>query len=328
MGNGKVVGVLLGGTSPEREVSLSSGTAVAEALEAEGWDVRRYDYGLPGEEKHGTVAARLLHALTEGEFTDVDLVFITLHGGAGEDGRVQSVLELAGMPYTGSGVLGSAVSMDKWISKSLFRQVGITTPEARIWTAGDQTPQNMIEADWGASLGWPLVVKPVNQGSTVGFSIVESAEDVPAALLEAAAFGGQVLIEEYIAGREVTVAMFEDQALPVIEIHPSHGVYDYECKYTQGMSEYTCPADLPDGVATKLQDDALKAFEVLHHRDFSRMDFRLSEDNVPYLLEGNTLPGFTATSLVPKAAAAVGIGFGELCTRLVKAAVGRQGDPI
>jgi len=328
MSEGKVVGVLLGGTSPEREVSLSSGTAVAEALEAREWTVRRYDYGLEGEEKHGSVAARLEHALTDGDFADVDLVFITLHGGAGEDGRVQSYLELAGVPYTGTGVLGSAVSMDKWITKSLVRRAGVTVPEARLWTVDDPLPENMIEADWGAVLGWPLVIKPVNQGSTVGFSIVEAAGEVPAALEKAAVYGSRVLVEEYIAGREVTVAVLGDQALPVIEIHPSHGVYDYECKYTKGMSSYTCPADLPERVAAKLQDDALKAFEVLHHRDFSRMDYRLAEDGTPYLLEGNTLPGFTATSLVPKAAAAVGINFGELCTRLAEAALGRQGDPI
>ncbi len=328
MSDRPVVGVLLGGTSPEREVSLSSGRAVAEALETEGFTIRQYDYGLPEEEVHGSVAARLHHALTDGEFAGVDLVFITLHGGAGEDGRVQGCLEMAGVPYTGTGVLGSALSMDKWVTKALVDRAGITVPEAWLWKIGEEIPENMVETELGALLGWPMVIKPVNQGSTVGFSIVESVDDVPAALELAARFGSQVLVEEFIAGREITVAVLQDEALPVIEIHPSHGVYDYECKYTDGMSEYSCPADLPEGVGTRLQMDALTVFEILHHRDFSRMDFRLAYDDTPYLLEGNTLPGFTSTSLVPKAAAAVGIGFGALCTRLVEAAIDRKGDPV
>ena len=328
MSDRPLVGVLLGGTSPEREVSLSSGRAVAEALETEGFTIRQYDYGLPEEEVHGSIAARLYHALTDGEFSNVDLVFITLHGGAGEDGRVQSYLEMAGVPYTGTGVLGSALSMDKWVTKALVDRAGVTVPEAWLWVVGEEIPENLIEAELGAVLGWPMVIKPVNQGSTVGFSIIESVDDVPAALEKAAQFGSQVLVEEFIAGREVTVAVLQDEALPVIEIHPSHAVYDYECKYTDGMSQYSCPADLPEGVMTRLQQDALTVFEILHHRDFSRMDFRLADDGTSYLLESNTLPGFTSTSLVPKAAAEVGIGFSMLCTRLVEAAIDRQGDPL
>jgi D-alanine-D-alanine ligase len=183
-----------------------------------------------------------------------------------------------------------------------------------------------VEGDWGASLGWPLVVKPADQGSTVGFSLVEDPANVPEALSEAARFGDRVLIEEYVAGRELTVAVVDNRALPVIEISPSHGVYDYECKYTPGMSSYECPADLPGETSLRLQEEALKAFTMLMHSDYSRMDFRLSEEGVPYLLEGNTLPGFTATSLVPKAAAAAGIEFGELCSLLVEASLKRHGE--
>lgn len=328
MGERPVVGVLLGGTSPEREVSLSSGGAVADALEGAGWPVRRYDYGEKGEEKRGPVSARLEHALREGVLADADVVFVVLHGGAGEDGRVQSYLELAGMPYTGTGVLGSALCMDKWITKSLARRADIRVPDGRLWRRGDTVAANIIEADWGASLGWPLVVKPVDQGSTVGFSLIERASDVPAALETAAAFSDRVLIEEYIPGREVTVSMLGEKALPVIEINPTHGVYDYECKYTPGMSSYTCPAEIPDRDARELQEAAIRAFEVLHNRDFSRIDFRMTEEGEGYMLEVNTLPGFTATSLVPKAAAAVGIDFDELCVRLVETALGREGAPI
>lgn len=328
MGGSPVVGVLLGGTSPEREVSLASGEAIAGALEAGGWTVCRYDYGAEEEEEHGTVTARLAHAVESGVLIEVDVVFVALHGGAGEDGRVQGFLEMAGLPYTGTGVLGSALSMNKWVTKSLARQAGIEVPGGRLWRRGDPVVENIIEADWGAAFGWPLVVKPVDQGSTVGFSLVDSVTGIADALESAAVFGEYVLVEEYIPGREVTVAVLGNEALPVVEIHPSHGIYDYECKYTAGMSSYSCPADLEEETAYRLQDTALKAFTVLHHRDFSRMDFRMTDNGTAYLLEGNTLPGFTSTSLVPKAAAAVGIGFEELCVQLVEAAIGREGTPV
>ncbi len=316
------VGVLLGGISPEREVSLASGNAVSQALVEAGWDVCTYDYGAPGEEEHGPPAARLIRALTTGPLRDVRAVFIALHGGAGEDGRVQGLLEMAGMPYTGTGPLGSAVSMDKWITKTLVRREGIRVPEGRIQVRGAPAPPELRQA-WGRELGWPLVVKPADAGSTVGFSLVAHPEEVPAALEEAFSFSPRVLIEEYIPGREVTVAVLDSRALPVIEIIPSHAVYDYTCKYTTGMSSYVCPAELPDEVAGTLQAHALTAFRVLEHRDFSRLDFRLAPDATPYLLEGNTLPGLTGTSLVPKAAAASGISFAELCSRLVEAALRR-----
>lgn len=326
MSERSVVGVLLGGTSAEREVSLASGAAVAAALEDAGWPVVRYDYGAEGEKAHGSIAGRLHRALHNGDFSRVDVVFNALHGGVGEDGRVQAFLELAGVPYTGSGVLASSLTMDKWLSKNIFRQAGITVPDGRLWREGEPAPESIVEGDWGASLGWPLVVKPADQGSTVGLSLVEKPADVPDALREAARFGERVLLEQYIAGREVTVAVVEDRALPVIEISPSHDVYDYECKYTSGMSSYDCPADLPEEITLRLQAEALQAFTHLMHRDYSRMDFRLTEEGTPYLLEGNTLPGFTATSLVPKAAEAAGIGFADLCSQLVEASLKRGGE--
>ncbi len=318
------VGVLLGGTSPEREVSLASGSAVSQALVEEGWSVRTYDYGAPGEEEYGSLAARLLRALQEGPLHEAAVVFIALHGGAGEDGRIQSLLELAEVPYVGTGPLGSAVGMDKWVTKTIVRREGIPVPGGRLWQAGSPTPPELMRT-WGRELGWPLVIKPVDGGSTVGFSLAEHPEEVPAALAEAARYSPRVLVEEYIAGREVTVALVGQQALPVIEIIPSHGVYDYECKYTAGLSRYVCPADLPEATAATLCEHARAAFGALQHRDLSRMDFRLASDGTGYLLEGNTLPGFTSTSLVPKAAAAVGTGFGPLCSRLVEMALQRAG---
>ena len=324
----RTAGVLYGGTSPERDVSLSSGGAVASALEEAGLEVVRYDYGADGQPEHGTVAARLLRALTEGPLAPAEVVFIALHGGAGEDGRVQGMLEMAGVPYTGTGVLGSAVSMDKWVSKNLLRQADLPVPEGRLWTAADPPPEHLVTGEWEGLMGWPMVVKPSDQGSTVGLSIVEEPKEMAPAVEKAAAYGHRVLVERFIQGREITVAVLEGRALPPIEIHPEHGIYDYECKYTPGMSSYTCPAALEPEQSRRVQEIALAAFEVLDHRDYSRLDFRLGEDGVFYLLEGNTAPGFTATSLVPKAAAAAGIGFPELCARLVQAAAGRDGAPL
>ena len=316
------VGVLLGGSSPEREVSLASGEAVAAALEGAGWEVSRYDYGTAAAEETA-IAELVLESLQTGALCGVAAIFIGLHGGAGEDGRVQSLLELAGMPYTGSGVLASALSMDKWLSKSVLRRAGVPVPDAHLWLRGDILPPALTEGVWGAELGWPLVIKPVDQGSTVGFSLAESPDDVPAALERAGAFGPRVLVEAYIPGREVTVAVLDDQALPVVEIRPSHGVYDYECKYTAGMSSYDCPADLEPEITLRLQEAALAAFTELQHRDYARMDYRLDPKGNFYMLEANTLPGFTGTSLVPKAAAAAGIDFPDLCERIVLAALAR-----
>jgi len=316
------LGVLLGGTSPEREVSLASGEAIATALESAGWVVHRFDYGAEGT-GDAPIAVTLHRAFHHGSLAGVGAVFIGLHGGAGEDGRVQAILELQGLPYTGSGVLASALSMDKWLSKQVLHRVGVQVPEAHLWRVGSDVSPAVVEGVWGADLGWPLVVKPTDQGSTVGLTVAASDGEVPEALELAARFGDRVLIERYIPGREVTVAVIAGQALPVVEIAPSHGIYDYECKYTPGMSDYTCPADLDDAVTRSLQQAALSAFTALEHRDYARMDFRLAEDGSIYMLEANTLPGFTGTSLVPKAAAAAGIAFEDLCDRIARAAVER-----
>ena len=318
------VGILLGGTSAEREVSLASGRGVAAALEGAGCEVQCFDYGAPQEQARGSIAARMLEALQSGPLAGVEVIFNALHGGAGEDGRIQALLELAGIPYTGSGPLASALTMDKWLTKQIARAAGVTVPEGLLWRSGDTTPPEVLAAEWNGRLGHPLVVKPVDQGSTVGFSLVRETEELGEALRAAAAFGESVLVEAYIPGREVTVAVLGGEALPVVEIVPVHGVYDYDCKYTPGLSRYHCPAELERGTAQALQEAALEVFRRLQHRDYSRMDFRLSEEGRPYLLEGNTLPGFTATSLVPKAAAAVGIGFETLCVRLVEAALARS----
>lgn len=322
-----VVGVLLGGTSAEREVSLASGQAVATALEQGGYGVRSYDYGAAEEMARGSVINRLCHALREGSLADVEVAFPVLHGGAGEDGRVQGVLELAGLPYTGTGVIGSAMSMDKWVAKGVMAAAGIPVPEGILWAEPEPPPPAVID-QWGDALGWPLVVKPVDQGSTVGLTVVHASAGVADAIQKAASWSRRVLIERFIPGREITVAVLQGRALPVIEIIPRHGIYDYDCKYTPGLSEYVCPARLEEEPARQIAGWALQAFEVLAHRDYSRMDFRLTEEGRAYLLEGNTAPGFTATSLVPKAAQAAGIDFVELCRRLVESARGRNGAPV
>jgi D-alanine-D-alanine ligase len=332
--------VLMGGESAEREVSLASGHSIVEALKARGHEVWALDIGRSTEALEGdpdkipdhvgsqppdpallpqrqgdSTLERFRHPLLR----EVDIVFLALHGGSGENGTVQALLDLLKVPYNGSGVLASALCMDKSISKTIFQQVGVPTPPW-ISVPKDADPQSLA-GEITASFGFPVVVKPNAQGSTVGFSIVESEDELPSALEHAFRYDHQALVEKFIPGREMTVAILGEEALPVVEIRPKHGVYDYECKYTKGMSEYVVPAEIPDNVREKLQGYALLAFHALKCDGYARVDFRLDPDNRPYCLEVNTLPGMTATSLVPKAARAVGMEFPELVERILRLAL-------
>jgi D-alanine-D-alanine ligase len=334
--------VLMGGDSPERDVSKVSGKAVAEALIARGHQVIAIDpagahAGQPidfetkpaqvGVEPPSTVvvpASDAIHAVQRigaHTFGDVDVVFLALHGGKGEDGTIQALLELAAIPYTGCGVMASSIAMDKEVAKRIFRDLGVPTP--RGFAADATTPLDELAARIARECRWPAIVKPNSAGSSVGFSLLPGPDDLKAAVAAAAVYDTRLVFEEFIPGREMTVAVFDGQALPVVEIVPQAGVYDYKSKYTKGSSRYDVPARIPEAVTLAMQGIALQAFHGLKCRDFARVDFRLSPDNEPYCLEVNTLPGMTATSLVPKAAKAAGIEFGDLVERMVKMAAAR-----
>ncbi len=320
------VAVLMGGRSSEREISLRTGRGVAQSLRQLGHEVTAVDAGTgqlleAGHEEEAAAQTALEHApasslVTATAMRAADVVFVALHGGEGENGTLQALLELAGKPYTGSGILASAMAMNKAVSKRLFEHEGIPTPEWQLAHAG--TPAEAVEA--GRLGGFPLVVKPNAEGSTVGLTIVKDATGLPAAIAQAARHGPDVLIERYIPGRELTVAVLGDEALPIVEIRPKSGFYDYESKYTAGKSEYEVPARLPDEVAARVQGLALMASRVLGCAGVSRVDFRLDPQNEPYCLEVNTIPGMTPTSLVPMAARARGMSYEQLVDRLLQLA--------
>jgi len=309
----------MGGTSDEREVSLSSGAQVARALREAGHQVVAVDTvrGVisPGEERRllteGVRAAPPLSSdlerLDEGhtvaltrdpEVGDVDVFFLALHGGSGEDGTIQALLDVAGVAYTGSDRLGCSLAMDKEVTKRLLRDAGVPTPD---WMTGEPTADEVMDA-----LGAELL------------QAIQAGRD----------WHDVVLFERYVRGRELTVGVLGDEALPVGEIIPAHELFDYACKYQPGLAQEIFPADVPAELARRLQDLALRAHRALRMRDFSRVDFVLDEAGTPWCLEANALPGMTANSLVPKAARAAGIGFPELCDRLAALAAARRKGPL
>lgn len=251
---------------------------------------------------------------------DADVLFLALHGGRGEDGTIQTLLEMVGVPYTGSGRLGSAMAMDKDISKRLFEAAGVPTAA---WVMAPAS-QSQVERNFG----WPVVVKPSKQGSTVGLTVVKSAREYDPAVALARQYDDEVMVEQFIPGRELTVGVLAGRALPVGEIIPRHEIFDYECKYTPGMSQEIFPADLPADTTAECRRLALLAHEALKLGGYSRVDFRLTPAGEVFCLEVNTLPGMTATSLLPQAARAVGIEFPDLCERICRTArLGRLKEP-
>ena len=330
----------MGGTSSERDVSLASGLRIAEALRARGHEVQAIDTAKgklsiaderrmlsegvvkqlppsPGElarmnaESLADTAARLPKR------GDCDVAFLALHGGRGEDGTIQALLDLAGVPYTGSGHLPSALAMDKDLSKHLFRAHDVGTAN---WLMAMDPSAPPSAATVARELGWPVIVKPSKQGSTVGLSIVKAPAELGAAIAEAFQHDDEVMVEQFIAGRELTVGILGGDALPVGEIIPKHEIYDYECKYTAGMAEEIFPARLTAEQTAEVQAQAQRAFAALKLGGCARIDFRMSSAGEFYCLEANTLPGMTATSLIPQAAAAAGIPFPELCERIAQLA--------
>jgi D-alanine-D-alanine ligase len=332
--------VLLGGVSAERDVSLSSGLRIAVGLRERGHVVTCLDPadGLMTRETEARLLASgvgsappSLEALagmgggslspsmaSRAEVTDADCVFIALHGGQGEDGTVQALLDMAGVRYTGSGHLASALAMDKHLTKVLLRAAGVATAN---WIMAPPLHAGVVDpADVGRQLDWPVVVKPSKQGSTVGLSIVREPHELQPAIVQAFRYDDEVMIERFVPGRELTVGILGDQVLPVIEIKPVKELYDYECKYTPGMAEEFV-AELTPETQSKLADQALRSFAALKLRGYARIDFRLDPHGQPWCLEANTLPGMTPTSLIPQAAAAAGVLFPELCERIVQLAL-------
>jgi D-alanine-D-alanine ligase len=334
------VTVITGGATAERTVAFAGAAQIVEALRGRRHEVRvvdtvtgvlsaaeeqRWLTGAVGREPPAVAdldereRALLSNGFaTLGPVTDADVLFLCVHAGRGEGGILQAVLDLIGVPYTGSGALASALAMDKDLSKRLFRAAGVPVPA---WFMAPVAPEDVTTA-----LGWPVVVKPSKMGSSVGMTLVKSAKGLDAAVELARRYDAEVMTEQFIPGRELTVGILGDVPLPVGEIIPQHELFDYECKYTPGMSEEVFPARLDTALARQLQEQALTAHRALKLGAYSRVDFRLSPEGDIFCLEANTLPGMTRTSLFPQAARAAGIEFPELCERLCRLA-GNLGSP-
>lgn len=330
------IAVLFGGVSPERNVSIEGGKAVIEALESKGHKVFPIDPALgkdglvnkdqivsenrflTAEELSKFKTRKMIECLDMDIFDEIDIAFIVLHGINGEDGKIQSLLELRGVPYTGSGVKSSSLAIDKNSSKMIFSAAGVLTPEWVILTEKDYEDYDYFEKI-RAEFGNQLVVKPNDQGSTIGISIIEDGnlDDIQKAVIEASKYSDLVLIERYIEGQEITIGIIGEEPLPLIEIIPESGFYDYKHKYTKGQTQYICPAEISEDITEFMQGIAQTAYLTLDCKGFARADFRLSEDGEPFLMEINTIPGFTSTSLVPMAAKEIGLEFPELCEKII-----------
>lgn len=284
------VAVLLGGPSSEREISLRSGAAIASALTSRGYDVTRVD---PSD--------RVLDLPPQ-----TDAAFIALHGEFGEDGEVQALLEARGIPFTGPGSEASRTAFDKMATKRALEAAGLPTAAWEILREGDPR-----------TLPLPVVVKPPRQGSSIGIAAARTEADWPDAFSGALAYDREILVEAFVAGRELTVGVVGDEVFPIVEIRAPGGNYDFTAKYTKGMTEYLCPAPLPEALAARIRAIGLATFRAVGCRGLGRVDVRVDEAGNPFVLEINTIPGFTETSLLPKAAAAAGIGFADLCERVL-----------
>jgi len=301
MSPNKVVTVLLGGPSAEREVSLRTGAAVARALRSLGHEVHEVD---PDPSRAWRPAA------------GTEVVFMALHGTYGEDGQAQRVLDAMGIPYTGCDAESSAVAFDKILTKRRCIEAGVPTPRFEVVESRD--------GSWPAGFPVPAVLKPARQGSSVGLRFIDSPGEWEAARDFAFQHGDSLLLEERVVGRETTVAVLDGRALPIVEVRPKSGHYDYANKYTAGATEYLCPAPFSREVAGEIQKAALSACHAVGVRDYARVDVMVSRDLKPFVLEVNTLPGMTETSLFPKAALAAGIEYPELCQRMIDLAARRK----
>lgn len=332
------IAVLTGGATAERTVAFAGAAEIVRALRGKGHSVTAVDTVTgplsPDDERRLLVSQvgvepppvaeldeRERAMLSNGfaaapAIRQADVVFLCVHGGRGEGGTLQAVLDVLGVPYTGSGPLASALALDKDLSKRLLRAAGVPVPA---WFMTPVAPDDVTTA-----LGWPVIVKPSKQGSTIGLSLVKQAEDLDAAVAEAARHDTEVMAEQYIPGREYTVGVLGDVPLPVGEIVPAHELFDYECKYTPGMTEETFPARIDTKLARQLQELATTAHRALKLGGYSRIDFRVSPEGDIFCLEANSLPGMTAMSLFPQAARAAGIEYPEMCERICALALARN----
>jgi len=300
------IGVLMGGPSSEREVSLKSGKAVYEALKQLNMDTVAIDIKTDNIQEN----IQLIKSY------HINCAFIALHGRFGEDGQIQRLLDNLNLPYTGSGVSASKLSMDKIASRKIFEKNRLDVPKYKV------VDKISYHKNWQMEAGliFPLVIKPATHGSSIGLSIIDEEKELDKAIKLAFSFDEKIIIEEYIKGREVTVGILEERALPVIEIVPKKRFFDYEAKYQVGMTDYIVPAEIEEGIAEKIQSAGLSAHKLLGCFGCSRVDIILSEDNIPFVLELNSIPGFTPISLLPQAAKIVGIEFPDLCLKLIKLA--------
>lgn len=299
----KKIGVLMGGLSSERAVSLASGNAILEALREKGYHPIAIDVGRDVAEKLSAQA--------------VEVAFIALHGKFGEDGAIQGMLEVMGIPYTGSGILASAIGMNKTVSKQVFRSRGLLVGPYEVIYDGDTARAGAVID----GLQFPVVVKPHAEGSSVGVSLVFRKEEVAQALALAFEYGNEILIEKFIKGKEVQVGILGDRALGAIEIVPKRAFYDYKAKYEKGMSDHFFPARIPEAVYERTLEAGLAAHRAIGCRGYSRVDFIIDEAGAPHILEVNTLPGMTATSLLPDIAKGVGISFPDLVEEILRLAL-------
>lgn len=306
-----LIAVVLGGPSTEAEVSRVTGGAIAEALRSIGYNAKEVEL----------VPDKIVAILKS---MDAKVVFNAVHGKYGEDGRLQSILESAGIPYTGCGLLASAIAMDKAATKRFLLTEGIPTPKSLIFNRRGREDLESIKNKIVAKLGAKVVVKAASQGSSIGVYVLDNEEQITDAIKQAFTYCNNVVVEERIVGKEITVGLLEEQgevvALPVIWIAPHSGAYDYHSKYTKGATDYHCPAPFSKELTAKIKEAAIRTYRVLNLHGVARVDLMLDEQEKPYVLEANTVPGMTPTSLVPKAAAAVGMSFPELCEKILSSA--------
>ncbi len=341
MANKLKILVLAGGDSEEREVSLASAKAITASLQRLGYDTYVIDsatgrslldtegrYLLQEDSKSTSKIAlqqsssmALTKSLNSDDYKNSDLVFLALHGGTGEDGTIQALLDLAGLKYTGSDRLSSAAAMNKAFSKRILKNEGIPTPD---WMVINLKRPEDIEthlSNLHGKFDYPLIVKPNNSGSTIGLTLVKDQNQLKPAMESAFKVSKEILVEQYIKGREITGAVLNGKPLPLVEIVPTGELYDYQCKYTKGKSQYICPAELPDSTTLEIQKLADKAYEILNCSGLARVDFILDKNNQPYFLEVNTLPGMTELSLAPMAAKESGLSFDDLIESICNSAL-------